>query len=108
MRQFLKRSRRGSSSSSRRSSRSSSRQHSKQSHLLRVKQISSGVKKMDSDTAGSKQDRCDDISNEMKSMVIKICWKKDFIEKNIQDLQPAEAVGATKCSQNSATRRAGV
>ena len=44
----------------------------------------------------------------MKSMLIKICWTKDFIEKNIQDLRPAEAVGATKCSQNSAYRRARV
>ena len=40
--------------------------------------------------------------------MIKNCFTKDFIEKNIQDTQPAEAVGATKCSQNSATCRAGV
>ena len=38
-------------------------------------------------------------------MLIKTCWTKDLIEKNTQ---PAEAVGATKCSQNSASRRAGV
>ena len=63
---------------------------------------------MDSGTAGSKQERCDEISTEMKSMLVKICWKKDFIEKNTQNPQLAEAVGATKCSQNSATRRAGV
>ena len=75
---------------------------------MRVKQISIGVNKMVSGTAGSKQDKCDEISNEMKSMLIKICWTKDFIGKNIQDLQPTEAVGATICSQNSATRRAGV
>ena len=86
-RQFLKCSRQ----------RSSSRQHSKQSNLLRVKQIYVGVYKIDSNTAGSKQETCDEISNEVN-------WKKDFIEKNTQ---PAEGVGATKCSQNSA-RRAGV
>ena len=63
---------------------------------------------MDSGIAGSKQERCNETSNEMKSMSIKICWKKDCNEKNIQDLQAAEEVGATKCSQNSATRRAGV
>ena len=61
---------------------------------------------MDSGTAGSKQESCNVLSNEVKSMSIKICWKI-FFGKNIQDLQPAE-VGATKCSQNSATRRAGV
>ena len=105
MRQLLKRSRRRSSSSSRMPSRSSSRQHSMMSNLLRVKRISIGVNKIDSDTASSKQARCDEISNEMKSMLIKICWTKDFIEQNTQ---PAEAVGATKCSQNSATRRAAV
>ena len=74
-------------------------------NLLRVKQISIGVNKIDSDIAGSKQEKYDEISNEMMSMLIKICWTKDIIEKNTQ---PAEAVGATKCSQNSATRRAGV
>ena len=60
---------------------------------------------MDSGTAGSKQEKCDEISNAMKIMLIKTCWKKGFIHMNIQDLQPAEAVGATKCSQNNATRR---
>ena len=95
MRQFLKRSRRRSSSST---------QHSMMSNLLGVKQISIGVKRIDNDTAGSKQEKCDEISNDMKSLV-KICWTKDFVEKNTR---PAKAVGATKCSQNSATRRAGV
>ena len=46
-----------------------------------MKQIS-----IHSDTAGSKQEKCDEISNEMKSMLIKICWTKDFIEKNKQEL----------------------
>ena len=30
-----------------------------------------GVNKIDSDIAGSKQEKCDEISNEMKSMLIK-------------------------------------
>ena len=49
--------------------------------------------------------KCDEITNEAKIMLIKTCWTKDFIKKNTQ---PAEAVGATKCSQNGASRRAGV
>ena len=73
-----------------------------------MRQISIGVNKMDSGAAGSKQEKCDEMSNEVMIMLIKACWKKDFIEKNIQDLQTAEAVGATKCSQNSALRRASV
>ena len=72
-RQFLKCSRQ----------RSSSRQHS----TMRVKQTSIGVNKIDSHIVGSKQENCDEISNEMKSMLIKICWTKDVIEQNIQNLQ---------------------
>ena len=60
---------------------------------------------MDSGTAGSKQERCNEISIEVKIMLIKTCWKQDLLEKNIHDPQPAEEVGATKCSQNSASRR---
>jgi len=50
--------------------------------LLGVKQICIGVNKMDCDTAGYKKDRYDEIMNEMKSMLVKVGWKKDFIEKN--------------------------
>ena len=49
---------------------------------MRVKQISIGVNKIDSDTAGSKREKCDEASNEMKSMMITTCRTKDFIEKN--------------------------
>ena len=47
-----------------------------------MKQINIGVNKMDSGIAVSKQDRCDEISNEMKSILTKICWTAGFIEKN--------------------------
>ena len=52
------------------------RQHSRLINLLGVKQIRIGVNKMDCDTAGYKKDRCDEISNELKSMLIKVGWKK--------------------------------
>merc|ERR1711941_151770 len=58
------------------------RQHSRLINLLGVKQICIGVNKMDCDTAGYKKDRYDEISNEMKSMLVKVGWKKDFVEKN--------------------------
>merc|ERR1712048_1182246 len=58
------------------------RQHSRLINLLGVKQIAIGVNKMDCDTAGYKKDRYDEIANEMKSMLVKVGWKKDFIEKN--------------------------
>merc|ERR1712190_276378 len=33
-------------------------------------------------TAGYKQARYDEIANEMKSMLVKVGWKKEFVEKN--------------------------
>merc|ERR1712206_11117 len=56
--------------------------HSRLINLLGVKQMAMGVNKMDCDTAGYKQARYDEIANEMKSMLVKVGWKKDFIEKN--------------------------
>ena len=41
-----------------------------------------GVNKLDCDTAGYKQARYDEIGNEMKSMLVKVGWKKDLIEKS--------------------------
>ena len=58
------------------------RQHSRLINLLGVKQICIGVNKMDCDTAGYKQARYDEIGNEMKSMLVKVGWKKDFVEKS--------------------------
>jgi len=58
------------------------RQHSRLINLLGVKQICIGVNKMDCDVAGYKQARYDEIMNEMKSTLIKVGWKKDFVEKN--------------------------
>merc|ERR1712064_82602 len=58
------------------------RQHSRLINLLGVKQICVGVNKMDCDTAGYKQARYDEIANEMKSMLVKVGWKKDFVDKN--------------------------
>jgi len=59
------------------------RQHSRLINLLGVKQIAIGCNKMDCDTAGYKQARYDEVSNEMKSMLVKVGWKKDMVEKNI-------------------------
>merc|ERR1712005_98900 len=59
------------------------RQHARLINLLGVKQICIGVNKMDCDTAGYKKERYEEISNEMKNMLIKVGWKKDFIEKNV-------------------------
>jgi len=59
------------------------RQHSRLINLLGVKQIAIGCNKMDCDTAGYKKERFEEVSNEMKSMLVKVGWKKDMVEKCI-------------------------
>jgi len=72
------------------------RQHARLINLLGVKQICIGVNKMDCDVAGYKQSRYDEIANEMKSTLIKVGWKKDFIEKNTP-VMPISGWWVTTC-----------
>jgi len=61
-----------------------SRQHARLLNLLGVKQLLVGVNKMDTDTAGPyKKERYDEVGGEMKNMLIKVGWKKDFVEKGV-------------------------
>ena len=48
------------------------RQHARLLNLLGVKQLICGVNKMDCDMAGYKQERYEEIRNEMKNMLIKV------------------------------------
>jgi len=59
------------------------RQHARLLNLLGVKQLIIGVNKMDCDTAGYKEARYEEIRNEMKNMLVKVGWKKDFVEKSV-------------------------
>mmetsp|Transcript_5386 Transcript_5386/g.7277 ORF Transcript_5386/g.7277 Transcript_5386/m.7277 type:complete len:474 (+) Transcript_5386:98-1519(+) len=59
------------------------RQHARLLNLLGVKQLLVGVNKMDCDVAGYKKERYDEIANEMKNMLIKVGWKKDFVEQSV-------------------------
>jgi len=59
------------------------RQHSRLINLLGVKQIIIGINKMDCDTAGYKEERYTEIANEMKNMLGKVGWKKDFLESGV-------------------------
>merc|ERR1712050_31033 len=59
------------------------RQHSRLINLLGVKQIIIGINKMDCDTAGYKQARYDEIASEMRNMLAKVGWKKDFLEGQV-------------------------
>lgn len=60
------------------------RQLSRLISLLDVKQICIGVNKMDCDTTAYKQSRYGELANEMKSMPVKVGWKKELIEKTHQ------------------------
>jgi elongation factor 1-alpha len=46
---------------------------------LGVKQIVVGINKMDTDVAGYKKERYDEIKAEMASTLMKVGWKKDFV-----------------------------
>jgi elongation factor 1-alpha len=55
------------------------RQHARLINLLGVKQLIVGINKMDCDTAKYSQERYNEIKDEMASMLVKVGWKKAFI-----------------------------
>jgi len=59
------------------------RQHARLLNLLGVKQLVVGVNKMDTDTAKYSQERFDEIAAEMRLMLVRVGWKKDFVEKSV-------------------------
>jgi len=59
------------------------RQHALLINLLGVKQLIVGVNKMDCDTAGYKEARYTEIKDEVKLMLTKVGWKKDFIDSSV-------------------------
>jgi len=58
------------------------RQHARLLNLLGVKQLIIGVNKMDTDTAKYGKERFDEVVAEMRLMLARVGWKKDFIEKS--------------------------
>merc|ERR1712066_608281 len=59
------------------------RQHARLINLLGVKQLLVGCNKMDTDVAGPyKKERYDEVGGEMKNVLMKVGWKKPFIEKS--------------------------
>ena len=85
------------------------RQHARLLNLLGVRQLAVGVNKMDSDTAGYKQDRYDEIKNEMQHMLTKVGWKKDFVEGSVPFLPISGWMGDNliKKSENMAWWKGG-
>ena len=73
------------------------RQHARLINLLGVTHIAIGVNKMDCDLAGYKKDRYDEISNERMSVLIKVGWKKDFVQKSAPRVPISFAVERRRC-----------
>jgi elongation factor 1-alpha len=59
------------------------RQHSVLINLLGVKQMCVGVNKMDCDVAGYGEARYNEIRDEMKHMLLKVGWKKSFVNESL-------------------------
>eukprot|EP00998_Keelungia_sp_KM082_P010491 NODE_668_length_1718_cov_99.639221_g658_i0.p1 GENE.NODE_668_length_1718_cov_99.639221_g658_i0~~NODE_668_length_1718_cov_99.639221_g658_i0.p1 ORF type:complete len:485 (+),score=152.63 NODE_668_length_1718_cov_99.639221_g658_i0:60-1514(+) len=59
------------------------RQHARLLNLLGVKQLIIGVNKMDTSVAKYEQARFDEIAAEMKSVLQRVGWKKEFIEQSV-------------------------
>jgi len=59
------------------------RQHARLINLLGVKQLIVGVNKMDCSTASYKKERYDEIAAEMRLMLERVGWKKEFIAESV-------------------------
>jgi elongation factor 1-alpha len=60
------------------------RQHARLINLLGVKQVIVGVNKMDVAIGGAYcEERYNEIGSEMKNMMIRVGWKKDFVENSV-------------------------
>merc|ERR1712149_136410 len=57
------------------------RAHARLLNLLGVKQLLVGVNKMDDDLACYKEERYNEISEEMRHMLVKVGWKDDFVKQ---------------------------
>jgi len=59
------------------------RAHARLLNLLGVKQLLVGVNKMDTDVAGYKEERFNEIAEEMRHMLVKVGWKDDFVKNSV-------------------------
>jgi len=59
------------------------RQHARLINLLGVKQLICGVNKMDCDVAHYSEERYNEIRDEMKNMLTRVGWKKDFVANSV-------------------------
>jgi elongation factor 1-alpha len=78
------------------------RQHARLINLLGVKQLVIGVNKMDVAIGGAyNKGRYEEIRNEMKNMLIKVGWKKDFVEGSVPVLPISGWMGDNLLSKST-------
>jgi len=77
------------------------RQHAVLINLLGVKQLLVGVNKMDCDVAKYGQPRYDEIKNEMKEMLVKIGWKKEFVDESVPIIPISGWIGDNLITQSA-------
>lgn len=76
------------------------RQHARLLNLLGIKHLIVGVNKMDSDLAGYKEERFNEVRDEMKSMLVRVGWKKDFVDKSVAIIPMSGWVGDNLIKQS--------
>ena len=76
------------------------RQHARLINLLGVKQLMVGVNKMDCDVAKYSQERYTEIADEMKNMLTRVGWKKDFVEGCTPVLPISGWMGDNLCAKS--------
>ena len=59
------------------------REHARLTNLLGIKQLIVGINKMDEGSAGFRQERYEEIRDEMKDMLVRVGWPKMFVEKAV-------------------------
>jgi elongation factor 1-alpha len=69
------------------------RAHARLLFLTGIKQLIIGINKMDSDTAGYKEERYTEVKNEMARMLISVGWPKGFVEKSVVFLPMSGWIG---------------
>lgn len=59
------------------------RAHARLINLLGVNQLIVGINKMDSGDPGYKEERFHEVRDEMKDMLVRVGWKKEFVENSV-------------------------
>jgi len=77
------------------------RQHAVLINLLGVKQLLVGVNKMDCDVAKYGLPRYEEIKNEMKEMLVKIGWKKEFVDESVPIVPISGWIGDNLITQSA-------